>query len=187
MSALLDYLNIADKKSYQKWALDNHPDKRPLDPDAARKFQEVSAEWQKQQVRLKRKSETPYHPSSPRPAKEPSFNEFMARMHSSLNKHCKQPVAGVAGGMCLRERNNGDYCFWHQPGTDHLKFVDEPDTDFFGKLFDIQGDRTAETCEERCANGKFCHGKKARGETSCGIHIRARKRREVLEKVYQGQ
>ena len=45
MSSLLRFLGIVDKKDFHKWCLENHPDKRPNDPDATRRFQEVNAEW----------------------------------------------------------------------------------------------------------------------------------------------
>lgn len=44
---MLEELGITDKASYRRWCRENHPDKNKDDPEATKRFQEVSAEWRR--------------------------------------------------------------------------------------------------------------------------------------------
>jgi len=168
-SALLDFLQITDRKAYLTWCLANHPDKRPEDADATRKFAEVGSEWRRVQPQAPNpqapKPQAP-NPQAPNPFRRWNFHNggdvvcCAAHVPGTHQNKCYKKVYGLA-----------KHCFYHLPGTSNMRFVDLPPSEFFGLMEDLfRAERTDATCETRCKNGRFCTSKKTRGKLTCSSH-----------------
>jgi hypothetical protein len=189
MSALLEYLQIKDRASYKQWCLRNHPDKRPDDTDATRKFQEVGAEWRrvyeassakhqsspaKHQSRPQQQSESGRPQKKPRPDAGPTSMDYM----NHTDKCMQTGIHGTKHGWCWRKRELGhQHCYYHMPGTDHMRFTNLPPHKLFSPfhMFHKEGglfraERSANSCEAKCANGMWCIRPKRSGIAFCHGH-----------------
>jgi len=164
MSALLRYLKITDVKSYHEWAKSNHPDKRPDDPEATHRFQEVSAEFQRQYGAPPTATAT----SSPHSDVE---KMSMAMFAAEPHKWCRARAPGRTG-LCFRKphKPGATTCFYHMPGTDHLKYVEGDPYEFFTRIFMINGERTAQMCTAKTKRGTYCRKRKVPGSDTCTTH-----------------
>lgn len=176
MSALLRYLNITDVKSYREWALKNHPDKKPGDSEATHRFQEVSAEFAKHHGN---QTQSPPPPKKraryTTPAPDSMNNMFAYMFVADPHKWCHVRVKGTPNNLCFRKphRKGATTCFYHMPMTDHLKYVEGDPVEFFGRLFMIKGERTAEMCTAKTKKGTYCRKAKAAGSGVCKLHAAA--------------
>lgn len=175
---LLRFVGITNHKSYRDWCVQNHPDKKPGDADATRKFQEVQQEYNAYQKALTDAVKRPGASSQPSAAGRASSHThnmdafFQAQRKSS----CGVSVSGTTAGYCHMKKLNGhSTCFYHIPDTDHLKYLD-PDTSprrFFDVFCGIRNStpaRTFSTCTRRSKNGKWCTSLKMEGEEYCRAH-----------------
>lgn len=182
---LLRFVGITDHKSYLAWCAQNHPDKKPGDADATRKFQEVQQEYNTYQKAGS--SSQPRAAASSQPgaaaagrtsgqaAGIPKHNmdAFFAAQRKSC---CGVPVSGTTAGYCHMKKLSGhNTCFYHIPGTDHLKYLD-PDTsprkffDVFCGIRTSKPARTFSTCTRRGKSGNWCTSLKMEGEEYCRAH-----------------
>lgn len=147
MSELLEYLNIRSKKDYHGWCVSNHPD-RSADPDATRRFQIVSQTWKKSTV-----------PINIVILKDDDVEDVL---------HCTAHVDGTVGNRCWRRRETGsDKCFYHQPGTAHMSFVDDIPYFFFAASSTMHFERNGNTCTARLLNDRFCNKHRTTGSLFC--------------------
>lgn len=181
MSSLLKYLNIFDAKSYHKWCLENHPDKRPGDPDATRKFQEVSAAWASSQTAASAPHRAEPSTSSSRapPAAAAAFGATKLLREQHVRQKCsKTGIRGTRLGWCYRNKqHNSVYCFYHEPNTDNLKYAYSTDpVKMFGPfcMFEkpniFAPERTNKTCKTKCVNGNWCTKTSMHGKDYCNTH-----------------
>jgi hypothetical protein len=151
MAELLAFLDIANKKDYHRWCLGNHPD-RSDDPEAKRRFQIVSGAWS-QETRAK----TP----------EPELTEE-EQIDLLSRGRCRAPVKDTVGNVCWRRPVNGsNRCFYHQPGTAHMHYVDDTPMFFFAASHNIYRERDESTCVARLSNGRFCTLWRAKNSLYC--------------------
>lgn len=152
MAELLAYLGIADKKDYYQWCLGHHPDRCPDDPRATHQFQIVSDAWA-QTTRAK----------TPEP--ELTLEEKIALWSKGL---CRAPVKGTMGDLCWRRPVKGsERCFYHQPGTAHMHYVDNYPMLFFSSTYDFYKERDETICVARLPNGLFCTSYRADNSLYC--------------------
>jgi len=150
MVELLAYLGIGGPKEYHRWCLAHHPDRNLGDPTATRRFQVVSQAWAK------------VH--KPEPELELTEEERSALVRRG---RCN---ARVKEGVCWRRAAKGsEWCFYHQPGTAHMAFVDDPlfPEHFFGINYDYYRPRDDNMCTAKLDNDKFCTGWRRRGSLYC--------------------
>lgn len=147
MTELLAYLGLGTKKEYHQWCRAHHPDRNHGDPIATHRFQIVSGAW------------TKVHRLEVAP--ELTEEERVALLRRGK---CGVHVRGVSGEFCHRRPLKGsDRCFYHQPGTAHMAFVDDDDPSrVFGLLHDFRRERDDDMCTARLGNGKFCTGFRAK-------------------------
>lgn len=171
-SPLLSVFKIHDSKSYKAWCLKNHPDKKPGDPDATRVFQEVQREY---------RTFTTGQPSASQCTKpqrgytkdSEGIHDFMKAQRSS---RCGVAVPGTTGGYCHMMKLSGyKTCFYHIPGTDHLKFLnpgERPESRFniLGNFASYNPVRTYSMCTARSKTGNWCTSAKVLGKETCKKH-----------------
>lgn len=183
MASLLRFLGITDKKSYHAWCLNNHPDKRSDDPDATRKFQEVSAAWRQFDLSPAKTKYRQPSPAGKRPRpKQPQSNHqqrYAQAYAEHVQKRCKQTeINGTECGWCYRNKSTGSggYCFYHMPGTDHMKYADRGPSEMFGRLWALnkhnffEAERTVNTCKAKRADGRWCTKVRSAGSDFCNVH-----------------
>lgn len=157
MSSLLRVLGITDAATYKAWCRDNHPDKKPNDPDATRVFQEVQADYRKHisgegggAAAASKTAPKPHTHSTP---KVPVFVSFP-------KDGCGVHVSGTTGNVChLKKLPGHSRCFYHLPGTNNIRFLnpDEEEADVCEMLsFFRKKPRTFATCTARTPSGKWC-------------------------------
>lgn len=158
MAELLAYLEIGTKKEYHEWCRHHHPDRNP-EPSATRRFQIVSRAWSQA------------HAASSDP--EPKLTEDDS--YALFRKHrCTARVAGTVNGVCWRKAvADTAHCYYHQPGTAHMAFVDDRPDFFFG-INHTPLLRSDKTCRARLDNGKLCTGWSGVGKLYC-FHCEHRK------------
>lgn len=80
---------------------------------------------------------------------------------------CAARVPGTVDDVCWR-KVVGDtaHCYYHQPGTAHMAFVDDRPDFFFG-VGHGPLPRSDSTCRTRLGNGKFCTGWCGAGNLYC--------------------
>jgi hypothetical protein len=197
MSALLSFLNIVDKKTFRQWSLKNHPDKCSADQreEATRKFQEVGAEYARVYEGDAGRAATPSSSSAPpsshrkrphptsytAPPKAKWSDPFMANRMSAEElrnmyagtTRCGVKITGAPFGSCCLHRLPGKKtCFYHEPETDHLRFVDRPG--MFTNLIYSWKARTSNMCTVKATSGRFCTKNKMKGKEECCMHHRLR-------------
>ena len=205
-SALLGYLNITDTKSYRAWCLANHPDKCRADPTATERFQQVSAEFARcstdphppraaasaapkarsgggaSKAAPKARSGGGASKAAPKDARGSNdvWSNMAAATHAH-NKYCNARVAGTAGNKCHRPRHKDcPTCYYHMPGTDHMRFVEDDPANFFNGLLlrritdpnhFFRRARDDRMCTARTKDGRFCSGYRVKGGGDvCGVH-----------------
>jgi len=152
MAELLVYLGLGTKKEYHQWCLENHPDRNQADPTATRRFQIVSESWNKV-----------HQPSRLEVEPELTDEERLALLKRGK---CGVYVKEVSDEYCRKNPLKGsDRCFYHQPGTAHMAFVDDYPTRIFGLLHDYHPERSDDMCSARLENGKFCTGYRFKKES----------------------
>lgn len=166
MAELLEYFEIMDERSYHKWCLQHHPDRRPNDPDASRQFQIVSKAW---------------HEKKDAPCRvvymtQQDLDDLSARV-AAMDRRCKACVKGTVSDRCWRYPVVGtEYCFYHQPGTAHTAFVDDHASLFFAASSTMHFDRSDKTCTARLSNNRFCNRFRSEKSLYCRACQRQRPR-----------
>jgi hypothetical protein len=176
-STILFVLNITDKRSYHAWCLENHPDKRPNDPHATRRFQEVGAEWRRVNEQHGGPTGAPPPQPKPKPKPPPAPPKPKPTPLAHPRDRCSQTGVNTHSGRCSRKKyKNAQHCFYHMPGTDHMRFVDNGvlHQDFFGPFYMFENifkaERTEKTCESKCVDQKWCTKLKTTGSKFCTTH-----------------
>lgn len=172
MSSLLRFLGITDSKSYHAWLLVNHPDKLLNGGDGAslERVKEVNNEY----TRVYKNS-----PAAPRPASTPTptlptASKQRAQWSWQSDNTCGARVQGLQSGCQLRLNPGCTTCFYHMPGTDHLKYAQN--TARFSSMGRLKYPiHTIHHCTaKKATGGGYCFKIKKRGMQRCAMHCKMR-------------
>jgi hypothetical protein len=134
--ALLLEHGVTDSKSWRTWLLRYHPDKNPGDEKAGPLFAKMHSAW-------KSKLRTPAAAPRRRRRRLPSVTR-------DLTGRCTVIVRGPRDVRC--SMTGTPTCFYHMPGTDHLKYCDGNPSIFFS----VPRDQRDATMCTRKSRGRWC-------------------------------